>query len=156
MTTDSGHLLPDPTPREIVDRLRHAMKVLESDPDGPVCKRKDAAEAVAELMRLTECACDLIDAASESRACGGMKGDDLDSLAERTLANLYTAPQGPAGALVVVFSMVAEAARREERKRVVEAIRGTVHPDCVAGVGCIYCAPAKSIARLVEQLGDAP
>lgn len=47
------------------------------------------------------------------------------------------------------------AARREERKRVAEAIRGTVHPDCVDGVGCIYCAPAKSIARLVEQLGDA-
>ena len=43
----------NPTKGEAIARLRHAMLVLDSYPDdGPVCKRKDCAEAVAELMRL--------------------------------------------------------------------------------------------------------
>jgi len=40
---------------EYVKRLRHAMSVIDKFPDdGPVCKNKDVAEAVAELMRMAE------------------------------------------------------------------------------------------------------
>ena len=47
-------------PSEVAHRLRHAMRVLETC-DHVVCKEKDHAEAVAEIMRLAEAAADFID-----------------------------------------------------------------------------------------------
>jgi hypothetical protein len=55
----------DPGPDEVARRLRFAMEVLNrhesTTGDGPVCKTKDCAEAVAELMRLAEYAADYLD-----------------------------------------------------------------------------------------------
>lgn len=48
------------TTSQIISRIEFAMTVLDKDGDGPVCKNKDCAEAVAELMRLSEDACDSI------------------------------------------------------------------------------------------------
>lgn len=57
--SDNEHL----EPKWVASRLRFAMKVLDSLPEDqqPLCTTKDAAEAVAELMRLAECAADMID-----------------------------------------------------------------------------------------------
>lgn len=55
----------DPSREQVASRLRFAMEVLNrhesTTGDGPVCKTKDCAEAVAELMRLAEYAADYLD-----------------------------------------------------------------------------------------------